>query len=386
MPARYTPFEFPPKGAVPPPPAELDASQQEKYNKVLTHFQTIKNVPISEKNHKETKPLTSDEKAWLTKECFLRYLRATKWNVDDAIKRIVGTLAWRREFGTSQVDGLDIPPVTKDLVAPENLTGKEVILGFDKDCRPCLYLKPGRQNTKNSHRQVQQLVFMLDRVIDFMPSGQDSLTLLIDFKQAKKIKGIDNKDVSRIPPIGIGRQVLTILQTHYPERLGRACLTNIPWIGWTFLKLIHPFIDPLTREKLIFDKPFPDYVFKEQLDAEFGGDVKFEYDQDKYWNVMCDIAERRQKLYIQRFQQLGGIVGLSEAVLRSEEPLNIAPIKNNIQPDLADTSIESTTSSNTSDNEILDSPATETYQTTTLNKKADINLNAVETNLSKLAV
>jgi hypothetical protein len=32
-------------------------------------------------------------------ECLLRYLRATNWNADVAIKRLEDTLKWRREFG-----------------------------------------------------------------------------------------------------------------------------------------------------------------------------------------------------------------------------------------------------------------------------------------------
>ena len=154
--------------------------------------------------------------------------------------------------------------LTADSVAIENETGKQVVLGYENDARPILYLKPGRQNTATSHRQVKHLVFMLERVIDFMPRGQDSLALLIDFE---KYSDVPKAETSKIPPLGVGKEVLHILQTHYPERLGKALLTNIPWLAWTFLKLIHPFIDPLTREKLVFDEPFGKYVPQEELDA-----------------------------------------------------------------------------------------------------------------------
>ncbi|AOA70104.1 GQ68_04906T0 [Komagataella phaffii GS115] len=135
-------------------------------------------------------------------------MRATKWHYKDCIDRIEGTIAWRREFGISAQLDDSLNTVTAELVSPENETGKEVILGFENDARPCLYLKPGRQNTKTSHRQVQHLVFMLERVIDYMPSGQDSLALLIDFKQHPEVAA--NVSTSKIPPIGVGRQVLHI--------------------------------------------------------------------------------------------------------------------------------------------------------------------------------
>ncbi|CAK9438350.1 uncharacterized protein LODBEIA_P25740 [Lodderomyces beijingensis] len=318
---RYTPFENPPPESKIPVGATFSQDQKEKYLKVLTYFQNPNlTISDSEEHHKhkirisvdDGGALTQGEKSWLTRECFLRYLRATKWHVEDAIDRIELTLAWRREFGISELFD-DENEVNGKLCAPENETGKEVILGYDNESRPCLYLKPGRQNTKPSARQVQHLVYMLERVIDYMPSGQDSLALLIDFK-AHPV----GTQGGKVPPVGVGRQVLHILQTHYPERLGKALLTNIPWLGWTFLKLIHPFIDPLTREKLVFDHPFVNYVPKVQLDKDFKGDVNFIYEHDKYWNKMIEISQDKKHKYFDRFEKFGAVVGLSEVDLRGD--------------------------------------------------------------------
>lgn len=305
-----TPFDKLPPSSKIPKHKDLSIEQQEKYDLVLKHFQNPDlEIYTTEKTPSEKRKLSTLEKSWLTKECFLRYLRATKWIVDDAIKRIEGSIAWRREFGITGENDI----VTPDLVSPENETGKEVILGYENDARPILYLKPGRQNTKTSFRQVQHLVFMLERVIDYMPAGQDSLALLIDFKQYDDVPNVGG---GKIPPVNTGRQVLHILQTHYPERLGKALLTNIPWLGWTFLKIIHPFIDPLTREKLVFDEPFPNYVPVEQLDKTYGGYVDFQYDHSKYWDSMNEIAELKKKHYLERFEKFGSKIGLSEFDLR----------------------------------------------------------------------
>ncbi|OBA24321.1 hypothetical protein METBIDRAFT_130868 [Metschnikowia bicuspidata var. bicuspidata NRRL YB-4993] len=315
----YTPFDRPSAGCKAPAKTELTAEEKKKYGLVLAHMaaESLRIAPSEEalKNGPRDlfSPLTVDEKAWLSRECILRYLRATKWDHESAAKRIEATLAWRREFGLSKMSEAE-NELNLLVVAPENETGKEVILGFDNDSRPCLYLKPGRQNTKTSHRQVQHMVYMLERVIDFMPSAQDSLALLIDFK-ASPAGTVSTK----IPPVNIGRQVLHILQTHYPERLGKALLTNIPLLAWTFLKIIHPFIDPLTREKLVFDQPFPEYVPVAQLDKDFGGEVNFEYDHAKYWDVMVEMALERKRLYVKRFEAFGSQIGLSEEDLRGDE-------------------------------------------------------------------
>ena len=193
----------------PPAPAELSADQQSKYDellKIVSGWTTIANS--SEKNA-TSEPITDDERMFMTRECLLRYLRATKWHVKEAANRLQSTLTWRREYGTDKL--------TADYISVENETGKQVLIGFDNQGRPCLYLNPARQNTEHSDRQIQHLVFMLERVIDLMGPDQESLALLVNFKETR---------AGQNATIGQGRQTLHILQNHYPERLGRALVTN----------------------------------------------------------------------------------------------------------------------------------------------------------------
>ena len=203
-----TPIVDPVESAVPDPPATLTADQQSKYESLL---ETVKSWEAVPSTAGKNGPVTEDEIMWLSKECLLRYLRATKWHTADAAKRILGTLTWRREYG---VDDL-----SADAISPENETGKQLILGYDIAARPCQYLNPGRQNTEPSPRQVQHLVFMVEQSIQLMVPGQETLALLINFKSSKSRS-------NTAPGIGQGREVLNILQTHYPERLGRALIIN----------------------------------------------------------------------------------------------------------------------------------------------------------------
>lgn len=313
----YTPFETP-INPIKPPVFDLTNTQERQYQEVFNHFQDYitKDIPVNDQAGAPTFPVLPEEKAWLTKECFLRYLRATKWNTDAAIKRIEESLIWRRTFGVVEVEGHTDPKkkVTAELVEPENLTGKNLIIGYDNDNRPCLYLKNGYQNTRPSVKQVQHLVFMLERVIQYMPPGQDTLALLIDFKAAPASMNLSSK----FPSLTITKQVLHILQNHYPERLGKGLFTNIPWIGYTFFKLAGPFIDPYTRLKTIYDQPFENFVPKQQLDKEFNGLLDFEYVHDVYWKKMNEIGEKKHAIYMKNFEKLGGGIGLSEYDLRSE--------------------------------------------------------------------
>jgi hypothetical protein len=203
------PFLEPVEPVKPNAAAELTAEQQAKYNELLETVKGWKEVPS--KAGKEGL-IVDSEIMWLTRECLLRYLRATKWNTSEAAKRVLETLSWRRDYGVDDLlDG--------KISSPENETGKQILLGYDIAARPCHYLNPGRQNTQPSPRQVQHLVFMLERVIDLMVPSQETLALLINFKSSKTRS-------NTAPGIGQGREVLNILQTHYPERLGRALIIN----------------------------------------------------------------------------------------------------------------------------------------------------------------
>lgn len=39
-------------------------------------------------------------------------------------------------------------------------------------------------------------------------------------------------------------------QEYFPERLGKVFLIHVPYIFWTAWKIIYPFIDKNTREKV----------------------------------------------------------------------------------------------------------------------------------------
>ncbi|KAK3326616.1 CRAL-TRIO domain-containing protein [Apodospora peruviana] len=284
----------------------LTAEHQEKYDWLLSQVKGYTEITSA----KGSAPLSDHEKQWLTKECLLRYLRATKWHQKDAEKRLRETLVWRREYG--------VEDLTAEHISPENETGKQVVLGFDKEGRVCHYLNPGRQNTQPSPRQVQHLVFMLERVIELMPAQQETLALLINFKQSKSRS-------NTAPGIGLAREVLHILQSHYPERLGKALIINVPWIVNGFFKLITPFIDPMTRDKLKFNEDMRQYVPTEQLWTEFNGSLEFEYDHSVYWPAFIKMCADRREARTQRWIAGGKQIGESEDYLAGHAETGMAP-------------------------------------------------------------
>ncbi|KAH9070723.1 CRAL/TRIO domain-containing protein [Lactarius deliciosus] len=228
-------FLSPAEGTVIKPIYEYDDEQKEK-------LQALRELRLLASSPGHGFICLQWERRWLDKPDTLpRYLRASKWKLDDARKRIKGTIEWRREFKPEL-----IPP---EEVKIEAATGKIILTGFDVDGRPIIYMRP---------------------VVDYK-----STTLRTN------------------PSISVARKVLTILQYHYVETLGRALVVNLPTILSFFYKGIAPFLDPVTRDKMRFNPDLFELVPREHLDADFGGEYRFEFDHEAYWSQLieaCGIA------------------------------------------------------------------------------------------------
>lgn len=140
-----------------------------------------------------------------------------------------------------------------------------------------------------------------------MPPGTESIAMLVNFKESRKGDGAS---------AGQGRQVISILQNHYPERLGRACMKDVPWVMWAFFKIINPFIDPLTKEKLKFDVDLRQVVPPEQLLKVYGGDCEFEYDHSVYWPALHKLVDEKRAEMLKRWEIAGKKIGESESYLK----------------------------------------------------------------------
>ncbi|KAG8906793.1 hypothetical protein FRB99_006060 [Tulasnella sp. 403] len=299
------------KVPIPPPPPKattrptLSADEQAKYDIVLKRFSdpafVIHGIPEADAK------LTEQERFWLTRECLLRYLRATKWNESAAIKRLEATLAWRREYGFYDT-------VTTEYVEPEGLTGKEITWGYDVDGRPALYMYPSRQNTDGStpegqKKQLQYSLFVMEQAFDLMEPGIENISLMIDFS-----------DRGKSPSLGTARLMLSFLQNHYPERLGRALIINLPYLVTLFFKAIMPFVDPVTREKIRFNPKVVDEGLFEatQVTTSWGGQIEIPYEHEIFWPALNKLAGERRERQFQTWKSLGGTVGLSEWDIRQE--------------------------------------------------------------------
>lgn len=98
----------------------------------------------------------------------------------------------------------------------------------------------------------------------------------------------------------------------------------------TFFKLITPFIDPQTRQKLKFNEDLCQHVPPSQLMKSVGGEVEFRYDHSVYWPALIKLAEQRREAYRERWIRGGKQIGELENYLKGEDIPSVAHVRGTV--------------------------------------------------------
>lgn len=102
----------------------------------------------------------------------------------------------------------------------------------DKVGRPVLIMKPGCQAGTPIEKQIKYLVYCMENAIMQLNSEVEQITWLIDFQ---------NWTMSSIS-VKVTRETASVLQSHYPERLGMALLYNPPKMFQSFWTVRHTLL------------------------------------------------------------------------------------------------------------------------------------------------
>jgi hypothetical protein len=146
------------------------------------------------------------------------------------------SLKWREKFGLPNIDHW------KEVIALENSTGKTYVRGYDNHGHVIVYMKPSFENTNEHDGNIKHLIYTMERAVACMkPESNGKMCLVIDY---------NGYSLRNAPPMKTSREVLSILQDHYPERLYRAYCIRPPYVVYGFYSLISPFMDPVTKEKM----------------------------------------------------------------------------------------------------------------------------------------
>ncbi|CAN6825306.1 unnamed protein product [Brassica oleracea] len=234
-------------------------------------------------------PLSGQSLVFCSDASLRRYLAARNWNVEKAKKMLEETLKWRSTYKPQEIRW--------NQVAHEGETGKVSRASFhDRQGRVVLIMRPALQNSTSAEGNIKHLVYLLENAILNLPKGQEQMSWLIDFTGWSMAANV---------PMKTTREIVYILQNHYPERLGIAFLYNPPRLFQAVYRAVQYFLDPCTAQKVKFvypkDKTSDELMIShfdvENLPKEFGGEATLEYDHEEFSKQMCEDDVKTAKFW-----------------------------------------------------------------------------------------
>jgi hypothetical protein len=100
------------------------------------------------------------------------------------------------------------------------------------------------------------------------------------------------------PPLACVREMLEVLQHHYPERMHRIYVVNAPRLFWGLWSIVKPFVDPNTKAKVQFVSSMEHVLEKDQAmpyQRSDGGHTH-PVDMDDFFRLPVDWAYDEQRV------------------------------------------------------------------------------------------
>ncbi|ERF73069.1 Sec14 cytosolic factor [Endocarpon pusillum Z07020] len=212
----------------------------------------------------------------------LRFLRARKFNVEQAKTMFMDSEKWRKEFGTD-----DLPRTFDYNVNPKysSIIRNIITKPIEFDGRPVYIEQLGKidltamYKITTADRMLRNMVVEYEKLADpRLPACcRKSGRLLETCCSIIDLKGVGVSKVSSV--YGYLKSASAILQNYYPERLGKLYLINAPWGFSGAFNFVKGFLDPVTVQKIhiLGSDYLPkllEQVPKENLPKQFGGDCE----------------------------------------------------------------------------------------------------------------
>ncbi|KAJ8772481.1 hypothetical protein K2173_027658 [Erythroxylum novogranatense] len=193
-----------------------------------------------------------------------RFLRARDLDVEKASAMFSKYRKWRQEFVPNG-------PFSPSEIQNEIAQNKMFLQGSDKKGRPIIVVLGARhfKNKAGVDEFKRFVVFGLDKACARTPPNQEKFVCIGDLRGW----GFANSDIRGY------LAALSIVQDYYPERLGKMYIVHAPYIFMKVWKVVYPFIDKNTREKIVFveDKllksTFLEDIEESQIPEIYGGQL-----------------------------------------------------------------------------------------------------------------
>ena len=215
----------------------------------------------------------------ITPHLVYRYLESTdfadKYPGKPVTDAIVETVRWREAYGVMRL-GRE-PSVS--LLSGKGMSYTSDTL--DKLGRAIIYVKIGRNDKMQSNdAYLQHMMYTTERA-DRMCAAEGSGEFIT-------IADLAGLSWSTCPPMGVLKDAITLLKSHYPYRLGGVFILNAPALFHWIWKILKPFMPPKALKKtfLLDSKEMAtvlnDKVGLENLEEIYGGRQQEMKDVDAY--------------------------------------------------------------------------------------------------------
>mmetsp|Transcript_76875 Transcript_76875/g.89316 ORF Transcript_76875/g.89316 Transcript_76875/m.89316 type:complete len:353 (-) Transcript_76875:182-1240(-) len=181
-----------------------------------------------------------NEKAfYLEKFQLNKFLIAREHKLQPALLMWKNWVEWREKFGPHRI--------TPQECANEFNIRKTFWHGEDKKRHPLVHVKILRTDPDADPKEVVKFgIYNIEKGIkEAEKRGQNEIVVIVDMKGFSR-KLMANKVTNTM------KELLTLIQSYYPERLHKLYLVNTTWLFKLLYTILKPFIDTKTRNKLSF--------------------------------------------------------------------------------------------------------------------------------------
>ncbi|KAF9914899.1 hypothetical protein BX616_007339 [Lobosporangium transversale] len=178
----------------------------------------------------------------------LKFIRARKWVLDDALKMFLNTLKWRIVERLDEL--IELSDVELDAKYPKFLEqlhkGKGYLHGADPLGRPLTFINPRFHHKADqpSETTYRFTLYNMEHGRTLLPQGTENVIVIFDLSNF----GLDNMDW------GFVRLFVQCFESYYPETLGVCVVHRAPFVFWGLWKLIQPLLDPVVASKFVFTR------------------------------------------------------------------------------------------------------------------------------------
>lgn len=184
----------------------------------------------------------------------IRYLSASKGNVSSALQNLKCTIQWRHSFGISAIveafkNNDTFSKNLQNKLLTQNSLGHVYVRGYDKHGHAIIYMQPFKEqynihNIGTESDMIIHLVYNLERAISCSATkGLDKYVIIVNLTGFR---------MTKIPSLSFLQHISHILENHYPERIKKVYICNIPLIFHSFWKILSTFMNEDTKNRVIF--------------------------------------------------------------------------------------------------------------------------------------